>query len=297
MATVSIGMPVLNGAESIVAALASLRAQTHRDLEIVVSDNASDDDTAAVAERIAAEDARIRVVRHSTRVDILGSFRRAFEATGGPYFMFAPADDRWHETFVERNLAELERNPALGASCARVAFLKDGRIDRVSNATQPLLGSHRDNLLGYLADPADNARAFGLYRRQALAGAFPPVHFPAWDYLLIARTLKQGGHQEVPEILLWRDTTPKEKYNAEIDRAFRSRILRWMPHLAVAWRIWRDPATPPDARIAWNLVLMALRSHLSFSAVRWPRWSRHAHCVCLRLRFYRWAIDPSRRAR
>ncbi|HET6765079.1 MAG TPA: glycosyltransferase, partial [Longimicrobiaceae bacterium] len=63
MPRVSIGLPVYQAEDTVGRALDSLRAQTFRDLEIVVSDNASTDGTARLCRERAASDPRIRYVR------------------------------------------------------------------------------------------------------------------------------------------------------------------------------------------------------------------------------------------
>ena len=60
---VSILVPVFNSASTLRRCLASAQAQTLSDIEILVADDASTDDSAAVAEAVARTDARIRVLR------------------------------------------------------------------------------------------------------------------------------------------------------------------------------------------------------------------------------------------
>ena len=62
---VSVGLPVFNGAATVERAIASIRAQTLEDFELIVSDNASSDDTEAICRRHAAADARIHYTRQS----------------------------------------------------------------------------------------------------------------------------------------------------------------------------------------------------------------------------------------
>jgi len=59
---VSVVVPAFNAAAYLGAALDSLRAQTVRELEIIVVDDGSSDDTAAIAHRHASEDPRVRVI-------------------------------------------------------------------------------------------------------------------------------------------------------------------------------------------------------------------------------------------
>jgi glycosyltransferase involved in cell wall biosynthesis len=57
---VSVGMPAYNQDTTVVRAIESVTGQTLRDLELIVSDNASTDATGALCRRLAAGDPRIR---------------------------------------------------------------------------------------------------------------------------------------------------------------------------------------------------------------------------------------------
>jgi glycosyltransferase involved in cell wall biosynthesis len=63
MPAVSIVMPAYNAAPFIEAAIDSALRQTFTDIEVLVVDDGSTDDTAAIVERMAARDARVRFLR------------------------------------------------------------------------------------------------------------------------------------------------------------------------------------------------------------------------------------------
>ena len=290
MQRVTAGMPVLNAEATITRALQDLVAQTYRNIEIVVCDNASDDRTAEIAEAFARSDPRIRVIRFTNRVDIMHSFRRAFEACHGPYFMFAPADDRWYARFVEEAVAVLDARNEVVACCPRIAFTGGRRFLYLSAGTRALVGSHRARLRCYFAGPSDNARAFAVYRREALEGTFPETWFPGWDFVMIAATLAHGTHVELPAVLMERDRTPDEKYIAEFDRYFRGSWRRWLPLGPVASAVWRNPKTPFDIGLAWNLALFVVYSHQFYATNRSRRWSRFVNRFAQRVRLERWPV-------
>jgi GT2 family glycosyltransferase len=71
---VSIGVPVFNGARHLASCLDSLLAQTYDDLEIVVSDNASTDDTAAICSAYSRHDERIRYIRQQRNIGAAANY-------------------------------------------------------------------------------------------------------------------------------------------------------------------------------------------------------------------------------
>jgi glycosyltransferase involved in cell wall biosynthesis len=290
MPRVCIGMPVLNAEATLALTLDDLISQTYRDIEIVVCDNASDDRTAEIAEEYTRRDDRVRLVRYTDRVDILQSFQRTFLQAQTVYFMFASADDRWYPRFIEDTVAVLDARPELAACCGRIAVISKGKFQSFSPGTRPLLGSYRQRLRSYFADPAENARVFALYRREALADAFPEAWFPGWDFALIARTLAHGGQAELPRVLVERDSTPMVKYLAEHDRYYARRWGRWFPLMPVARAVLRDPATPIDPGIIWNLAVFVLRSHVTYARYRMHHWGRFITWLANVMRLDHWAI-------
>ncbi len=65
---VSIGMPVYNGAPFLAETLDSWLAQDMGDFELIVSDNASTDDTPRILEEYSRRDERLRIQRRSENV-------------------------------------------------------------------------------------------------------------------------------------------------------------------------------------------------------------------------------------
>jgi len=291
VARVAIGMPVLNAEGTVARALRDLQAQTYPDIEIVVCDNASTDRTAEIVEELASADPRIRLVRFREKVDILGSFRRAWEQCSAPYFMFAPADDRWYASWIAEAVAVLDADPELAACNCRVAFTDDGLFAGISSGTRPIAGSARQRLRRFWADPAENARAFGVYRHGAFAGAFPDRWIPGWDFVFTARALMHGNQAEIPRVLMERDRTPLSKYVAEFDRYFRGKPGRWFPLAPVMGAVLRDRAMPKDPGVLWNLMVLVLRSHVTYALHRTRRWGPFVARLAERVRLMRWPIS------
>src|SRR5947209_818529 len=98
---VSIGLPVRNGAEGLPRVLDGLIGQSHANLEILISDNGSTDDTERICRDYAARDPRITYVRQPRRLTILENFRAAFDPSRGELFMFVAHDDFRSSNYVE----------------------------------------------------------------------------------------------------------------------------------------------------------------------------------------------------
>lgn len=122
---VSIGVPVRNGAPFLDEALLLLRQQTYAHLEIIISDNASDDGSSEIIQRHAAEDNRIRVYRQEQVVTALANFRFVFEQASANFFMWAACDDRRSLDYVEHMLGALIAHPEASLSFGNLADFSD----------------------------------------------------------------------------------------------------------------------------------------------------------------------------
>jgi glycosyltransferase involved in cell wall biosynthesis len=85
--------------------------QTFRDFELIISDNASTDETAKICAEYAARDPRIRYHRQPRNVGATANFNRTFELARGAYFKWAAHDDVLAPTFLEKCVAALDQAP------------------------------------------------------------------------------------------------------------------------------------------------------------------------------------------
>lgn len=88
-------------------AVESVLSQTLRPAEIVIVDDASDDDTPAIAKQIA--DRRVRYIRIDAR-DVNQSRETGFNATKSEYLVFLDADDRLPEDYIASGLPHCENH-------------------------------------------------------------------------------------------------------------------------------------------------------------------------------------------
>ncbi|WP_044381898.1 glycosyltransferase family 2 protein [Streptomyces cyaneogriseus] len=148
---VTVTVIVYNDAGRLPRAVASVRRQTHPNIEIVISDDHSTDDTPRVARELAARDPRVRYLRLPENSGGCSAPRnRALEIARAPYVMFLDSDDELPERAVEVLLAAhraREIDFAMGA-------VRRVRVDTGRHSTwMPHLVAEHRTLEGIEADP------------------------------------------------------------------------------------------------------------------------------------------------
>ncbi|PSJ56510.1 glycosyltransferase family 2 protein [Kumtagia ephedrae] len=110
---VSVIMPAYSAARFIDVALRSLCKQTYQNLEIIVVDDCSPDDTYDVVCRLAASDSRIVPVRQERNQGAYPARNRGLEVASGDFITTHDADDWSHPQKIERQIGALVQNPDL----------------------------------------------------------------------------------------------------------------------------------------------------------------------------------------
>lgn len=118
MPRVSVIIPAYNAATLLAQTLDSVIAQTYCDWEAIVADDASNDETAAVA---IGRDPRISCVRSAHNLGIGGARNLALSQANGELIALLDADDLWRPEYLERQIARYDaavaRNQDVGIVC------------------------------------------------------------------------------------------------------------------------------------------------------------------------------------
>lgn len=118
----SIGMPVYNGARFVRQALDSIVGQTFEDWELIISDNASTDETEDICQSYT-HDRRIRYERNATNIGAKANFNRVYELAAGRYFKWAAHDDVCDPRFLARTVDVLDHDDSIVLCHARTSMI------------------------------------------------------------------------------------------------------------------------------------------------------------------------------
>ena len=128
-------MPVRNGALFLSQAIESVLAQTIEDLELVIVDDGSTDETPSLLAEAARGDARVRVIRTSPR-GLTPALNTAWESTTAAIIARMDADDVCYPDRLERQLAILEQRPEIALVAGGVVVI-DARGNVLERAVAP----------------------------------------------------------------------------------------------------------------------------------------------------------------
>jgi glycosyltransferase involved in cell wall biosynthesis len=201
MPLLSVILPVHNCRRYLAAAIASIVRQSHRDFEFIIVDDGSTDGSAAVIDRAAAADPRIRVIRRPN-TGIVGALNDGLAAAQGEFIARMDGDDLAEPARFAAQLAYLSAHPECVAVGSAVWFVDSAGavVDRY--APPPGHAAIEAELLrgngGALIHPAL------MLRRAAVtaAGGYRREYDRAEDLDLFLRLARHGRLANLPVVLL-----------------------------------------------------------------------------------------------
>lgn len=184
---VSVLIAVYNAADTITTAIRSLLEQTWKNLEIIVLDDCSKDDTCAIVEAIAQSEPRLRLIRMPENGGAYIARNRGIDEATGEYVTLHDADDWSHPLKIETQVRFLMENPErFGCNSQQARSLSDLRFHRWVGVGDFII---------------TNTSSF-MFRRQPMRdhlGYWDTVRFSA-DNELIRRALRVFGEESVQKL-------------------------------------------------------------------------------------------------
>ena len=204
MPYVSVVMGVHNEATEIVATLESVFAQTMSDLECIVVDDGSTDDTVETVERAFAKEPRLRLVVQAEQGGLTRALVAGVGAASGTWMARIDAGDTWHPEKLARQLDFLQAHPNVGiVGCAtEETNQQTGQVSiRRKLETAAVIQQNIWNACPFI-HPTIVAR-LDLVRQ---CGGYDPAYPCSQDYDLYFRLLALTEGHNLPEPLACRPT-------------------------------------------------------------------------------------------
>ena len=155
MSSVSVAIATFNRSAMVAEAVAGALGQSRAPSEVVVSDDASTDETPSVLQQLSGRDPRVRVLRQQSNSGGVENWNRAMQATTGAYIAWCSDDDVFEPGHLQASLDYLERHPAVdlvhSSFADRVELPAGGgnTTYRPLRSPEPLLLDH-ESLLWYM---------------------------------------------------------------------------------------------------------------------------------------------------
>ncbi|MEA5514984.1 glycosyltransferase family 2 protein, partial [Nodularia sp. UHCC 0506] len=201
---VSIGLPVYNGSKFIKASLDSLLAQTFADFELIISDNASTDNTEEICRDYAAQDNRIRYYRNQSNLGCSHNFNRVFDLSVGEYFKWAAYDDLHAPDFLSKCVDVLDNNPKVVLCHSHVSFIdENGDFLQKYNIKLNTDSENPHKRFQQLLTKHLCYQTYGVIRAITLRKIPPMGSYGTADGILLLRIGLLGQFYEIPEYLFF----------------------------------------------------------------------------------------------
>ena len=113
MPLISISMPSYNHGKFVAEAIESIRSQNIDDWELLIVDDASEDESKAIIQNYAKGDSRISAVFHEKNMGIARTINDGLERVSGKYISFVASDDVWTKDKLKRQIEILEKDDNL----------------------------------------------------------------------------------------------------------------------------------------------------------------------------------------
>src|SRR6202162_3210811 len=169
----SIIIPCFNHAAFVGEAIESILAQSMGDLELIVVDDCSRDNSKEVIEKFVAWDLRVRSIYHEVNQGISPTRDDAIRVASGQYLAFCDADDVWMPTKLARQLDLLEKHPEHDVAYSDAAIINESGIETGARFSDqfPIPGNGSGRLFDLLCTRNFINIQTAILRRECIADA------------------------------------------------------------------------------------------------------------------------------
>lgn len=255
----SVGLPVYNGANYLAESFDALLGQSFEDFELIVSDNASTDDTAEICRQYEKQDSRVRYFRQERNVGLAPNHNFTVDQARGELFKWASNDDLYGRDLLKLCVEALDEHPQVVLAHSWTAMIDGaGNVTKADkyplNTASP---SAPERFRSMLFDDGGDDDG-GVIRTDVLRRVSRKDSYHHADRTVITEIGLHGPFYQVPDWLYFRRDHPERAERA--CPTMRSRCANMDPRRA-------DPLRHPAVRLygeyVWSYVTMIRNAPLS----------------------------------
>lgn len=208
---VSVGIPTYNRSHLIKRSINSLINQDYDNIEIVISDNASTDETPLICQEFCQQYEIIKYIRQPTNYGPTRNFREVLDHAAGEFFMWLADDDYLDSNYISKCVHFLQENPDYSLAAGRTFYFRENNEQDLSEKEFIFEGERMElwqekgteRVKAYYQQVTDNGVFYGLYRRNQLL-TVPINNTMGGDWLFIASIAFLGKIKTLESVFLKR---------------------------------------------------------------------------------------------
>ncbi|MBD2150274.1 glycosyltransferase family 2 protein [Pseudanabaena sp. FACHB-1277] len=228
---VSVGIPTYNRAATLVKAIESVLQQTYSNIELIISDNASTDETQSICEKFCNLDQRITYIRQEKNLGAANNFNTVLEFAKGEYFMWLGDDDWISSMYIEECIGILSLNLGYSLVSGTVSYFVGNKYLGEGKHINLEQNDRYDRVIRYYDQVTDNGVFYGVMNREQILSISMRNTLGA-DLLMIAAMAFLGKVKTLKNVSLRRESRENEGLETLVKRLGLSQFHAKYPTLS-----------------------------------------------------------------
>ena len=219
---ISIGLPIYNGEKFLRKRIENLLSQTFTDFELIISDNASTDNSVKICKEFMKKDSRIKLYEQDHNIGQFNNYNFLLKNTLGKYFLWVAVDDLLLPEFLEKNLHILETKKNVVTSISKVKmfgdFTNSTKEDQNDSIVQknmkkikkytsrmdcfPVTGKYDYKISNFFKNCRHSQVFYGMHRTDAIKKCVVTEPFLGQDTFYALSLLRYGDIYVIEDVLM-----------------------------------------------------------------------------------------------
>ncbi len=215
---VTILIPVYNGGKYLDLTIRKLLEQTYQNIEIIISDNNSQDDTKNICSKFSKLDNRITYYKQDTNIGMIKNELFLTQKIKGKYFCWMPAGDFSNKDFIKYGVKYLDSNDDT-ISCFGEAICFDNQMNEFKKfgITEQFLGNLQNRIKNFFNVQIHDHLLYGLHRSKVAQIIKPELGYIGPEVLQLFNILLLGKYKGIKEMQFYKHYSNSKKLSRDLN--------------------------------------------------------------------------------